>query len=152
MGGFHEAMRVTGEDFDFHLRTCRAGPVAFADLPTITYRVGAPDQLTRGALLAPLARAHVVAVEKGLETGDPRIDRGVRRRSIAAAGGYPGEELVGNGLTAEAHGHLWAALVRRPTPRLAAPVLMSLLPPAVVSPIRRAYRAVRGLGARLLHR
>ena len=29
---FDETLRLAGEDFDFHLRTCRVGPVAFADV------------------------------------------------------------------------------------------------------------------------
>lgn len=152
VGGFDEALHVTGEDFDFHLRTARAGPVAFADLPTVTYRVGAPDQLTRQSLLVPLARAHLVAVQKALDAGDARIDRTVRRRSVAAARGFLGEELLGTGLTAEARSHLWAAFIRRPTPRLAALLAVSLLPPALVSPIRRLHRTVKGLGKRLLRR
>lgn len=44
---FDEALRYSGEDYDFHLRTCRYGPVGFIDLPTIRYQRGMPDRLTR---------------------------------------------------------------------------------------------------------
>ncbi len=31
---------ISGEDYDFHLRTCREGPVGFVDLATIRYQTG----------------------------------------------------------------------------------------------------------------
>ena len=45
--GFNEELRISGEDYDFHLRTCREGPVGFIDLATIRYQTGMPDRLTR---------------------------------------------------------------------------------------------------------
>lgn len=44
---FDETLRFSGEDYDFHLRTCRYGPVGFVDLPAIQYQRGMPDRLTR---------------------------------------------------------------------------------------------------------
>lgn len=44
---FDESLRYSGEDYDFHLRTCRYGPVGFVDLPAIQYQHGMPDRLTR---------------------------------------------------------------------------------------------------------
>lgn len=44
---FDVALRYSGEDYDFHLRTCRHGPVGFVDLPAIQYQRGMPDRLTR---------------------------------------------------------------------------------------------------------
>ena len=44
--GFNEEWR-SGEDYDFHLRTCREGLVGFIDLPSIQYQRGMPDRLTR---------------------------------------------------------------------------------------------------------
>jgi glycosyltransferase involved in cell wall biosynthesis len=46
VGFFDEGYR-TGEDHDFHMRTCLEGPVALLDAPTIRYRIaGGADQLT----------------------------------------------------------------------------------------------------------
>jgi len=45
--GFNEALRYSGEDYDFHLRTCQAGQVGFIDLAAIQYQRGMPDRLTR---------------------------------------------------------------------------------------------------------
>ena len=45
--GFFEESYKTGEDYDFHLRTCFEGPVALLDVPCIRYRIaGGADQLT----------------------------------------------------------------------------------------------------------
>ncbi len=45
--GFNEDLRYAGEDYDFHLRTCRVGPVGFIDLAAMRYQRGMPDRLTR---------------------------------------------------------------------------------------------------------
>lgn len=47
VGIFNEGLRYSGEDYDFHLRTCRLGTVGFLDLSTIRYQRGMPDRLTR---------------------------------------------------------------------------------------------------------
>src|SRR5258706_1293880 len=38
---------TVGEDYDFFVRACRAGPVAFADVADVRYRVGTPDKLAQ---------------------------------------------------------------------------------------------------------
>ncbi len=45
--GFNETLCYSGEDYDFHLRTCRYGPVGLVDMPAIQYQRGMPDRLTR---------------------------------------------------------------------------------------------------------
>lgn len=45
-GLFSEHLRNAGEDYDFHLRTCSEGEVAFVDVASIYYRVGWHDQIT----------------------------------------------------------------------------------------------------------
>ncbi|MCA9080728.1 MAG: glycosyltransferase family 2 protein [Planctomycetaceae bacterium] len=46
VGPFDTSMRRGGEDFKYHLATCRLGPVGFIDVATILYRVGNGDQVT----------------------------------------------------------------------------------------------------------
>src|SRR5581483_5809367 len=43
---FDVELRYSGEDYDFHLRTCRDGDVAYLDAPSILYQRGREDQLT----------------------------------------------------------------------------------------------------------
>ena len=45
-GGFDPGLARSGEDYEFHWRTCFFGPAALIDEPLISYRVGAGDQLT----------------------------------------------------------------------------------------------------------
>ena len=44
---FDVDLLIAGEDYDFHLRTCRSGPVAFIDVPTIQYQIGFADRLSQ---------------------------------------------------------------------------------------------------------
>jgi len=46
VGCFNEKLRFAGEDYDFHLRTCREGAVGFFDVSSIKYQCGRSDQLT----------------------------------------------------------------------------------------------------------
>jgi GT2 family glycosyltransferase len=62
VGNFNTTM-ASGEDYDFNLRASSAGPVAFIDTPTVLYRIGAPDQLTRLSMQADQARNYFRTVE-----------------------------------------------------------------------------------------
>ena len=74
VGGFDRRYR-TGEDYDFHLRTCREGPVALLDAPTIRYRVaGGADQLTSPAHKPELAINALLTREAAVERDRGRID------------------------------------------------------------------------------
>jgi GT2 family glycosyltransferase len=73
VGGFDESLRMAGEDYDFHLRTCREVPVAFADVPTIRYQRGGSDQLTRPEYAAHRARNFLTTVNRALASEGSRI-------------------------------------------------------------------------------
>lgn len=66
VGGFQSQYRNLGEDYDFHLRTCQAGPVGFIDLSLIDYRRGNPDRLTRSG-------HHLDAAQNFLRVIEPHI-------------------------------------------------------------------------------
>ena len=63
IGGFREDLQVTGEDYDFHLRTCREGAVAYLDTQTICYTVGRSDQLTAPSLSVYMAKNYLRTLE-----------------------------------------------------------------------------------------
>ena len=46
VGYFNESLIKSGEDYEYHFRTCKKGIVAYVDVSTIQYCIGAPDQLT----------------------------------------------------------------------------------------------------------
>jgi glycosyltransferase involved in cell wall biosynthesis len=132
VGGFDESLRPIGEDYDFHWRTTREGPVGYLDAPTILYRITAPDQIsnhTHGYGL-PLARNNFRTLERFLRADGPRIalTPAAVRQHLAEAHGWLGEELLLAGLDGST-GHIARSLRVRPgQPRLAFLFLFSLLP------------------------
>jgi hypothetical protein len=77
-GFFNEDFR-TGEDYDFHLRSCRAGPSALIDAPAIGYRIaGGSDQLTHESYMLEMAL-------NGLRTQEAAIARDRERVNLSNA-------------------------------------------------------------------
>ncbi len=142
VGGFDESLVETGEDFDFHLRTCRAGPVAFVDVPTTVWRKGAPDQLTRPDLMVQMARNYVATIEKAKRDDPGRLSERELTKALAGAHGWLGEELLEAGSAPEARLHLRGALRGRHRIRTTALLLLSRLPMGVREPVRRALASI----------
>jgi GT2 family glycosyltransferase len=115
VGFFLESLR-SGEDFEFHLRTCRLGPVAYADLETIRYQIGGVDQLTRPELQIGLARAFVATIAPLLERAGPevKLPRHMVAAVLAEAHAWVGREALVHGQTREARAHLRNSLRHRP--------------------------------------
>lgn len=146
--GFDETLVGTGEDFDFHLRSSAAGPVAFADIPTITYRIGAPDQLTRPDLMLQMATNFVASIEKAIVADGDRTHPTELRRARGGAHGWLGEEMLAAGHRAEAIPHLRRAM-RGPRPARATMLyLLARLP----TPAGRVIRRLLGRITRPLRR
>jgi glycosyltransferase involved in cell wall biosynthesis len=107
-GRFDQSLLVAGEDFDFFLRVCREGPVAFADVPTVSYRVGQADQLTDSSRALYMARNYVRTLEQAIARDPDRI--GVPESMIDAARGYghawTAQEYLANGDRGSARRHL----------------------------------------------
>lgn len=142
---FNEAMR-TGEDYDFHLRTCRAGPVALLDSATIRYRRGRADQLTRSELKIEIARNFLRTVEPVIERDRARITlpAWMIRRSLADGHQWLGEAALSAGQLHEARLHLAASLRLNPWQAKTAALLAIALPPARAGRVlRTAARQVR---------
>jgi hypothetical protein len=152
-GGFDETLVKSGEDYEFHLRTCFHGPVGFLDAPSILYRYGGADQLTGPGRPSdsPLgvfaARNNLRTVQKWLELGRGRIalpGREVRRHVADSYGWLGEEELTARNLRA-GRADLWRSLRLWPTqPRRWALLAFYYLPAFV----RRAIRKVWARSAR----
>ena len=91
---FNEALRPAGEDFDFHLRTCHAGPVGFADIPTIQYQIGMPDRLTRQEFHLQIAQNFFRTIDPfiRLHRDDIHQPDAVLNAVLAEAHAWMGEE------------------------------------------------------------
>jgi GT2 family glycosyltransferase len=148
VGGFDESLRTSGEDYEFHLRTCAQGLVGLLDTPSMEYRVGAADQLSAPKNHIHMARNNLTTVLRWVERGGPRISLPPEEltRRLAHAHGWVGEEELQAGNHGAAREHLWKSLRLRPWQRRnAALLLFSLLPDTLFRRAKQALRAYRGL-------
>jgi glycosyltransferase involved in cell wall biosynthesis len=150
IGNFDESMR-TGEDYDFNLRACGAGPVAFIDVPTVRYRIGAPDQLTRPSLHADQARnwfrtlSHVRDAARLVGLSDQRLRPILRGKYqwLGMAEIECGERRAGRVA-------LWSAIrYGSHSPRVWMTFLGTFLPTSLERSLRAVLRSVKArVGAR----
>lgn len=144
VGGFDESLLVAGEDFDFHLRACAAGPVALADVSTIEYQIGGSDQLNRPENQVHVARNFLRTVEKAVDSAHHDDNRVTARNSSYALGKanqWVAEELLSRGDRRTARSHLWRGIRSDSTLRGSALWLLSWFPLPVMRLVRRIYRA-----------
>jgi glycosyltransferase involved in cell wall biosynthesis len=144
--GFDETLVRSGVDFDFHLRTCREGPVAYADVASIRYRIGMADQMTHPSRRVKMAENFLRTISPVITRDRARIDlpQAMIDEVLAEAERFLGEALLDVDDHAGARAHLWKSLRLVPRqPRALRLLLLALLPAAGKEPLRRAYRAVR---------
>ena len=146
VGFFDTSLKHSGEDYEFHLRTCSHGPVAFIDASSLLYRIGAADQLTAPHLGIYRARNNLTTVLRWLELGGDRIQlsKSLLRFRLAQAYGWVGEAELEYGDRSRAREHLWKSLrysLRHN--RAALLLLFALLPPGALPGARRVKRRVR---------
>jgi len=140
--GFREDLPGSGEDYDFHLRTCREGVVAFVDTSSIQYQKGMPDQLTRPGMGVWTSQNFLKTILPVLERDRARITLPQDQIDRVLAEGYlwAGEELL-KARKPEARLNLWRSLRLRPQSRTAILLAASLFPLSLVAHLRGAYRS-----------
>jgi len=134
-GFFNEQFR-TAEDYDFHMRTCREGAVAFLDAATTGYRVdGGIDQLSSDRYGAEAARNGLATREMALAR-DPdrfRLPRSELNGIFARAQAMLALELFEEGSYRQARTHFWRSLRLKPRQsRLFAKAALSIAPEALI--------------------
>jgi len=149
---FREDLSPVGEDYEFHLRTTRVGPVGYLDVASIKYQRGRPDQATVSPNAIHMARNFLRVIEPILVEERGRIDLPLHMQNaaLAEAHAWVGEMLLDRGETDEARRALGRSLARRPwQARTARLMLAAYLPPAMRESAKQAYRVVRdAAGAR----
>jgi hypothetical protein len=145
VGAFDESM-IAGEDYKFHLHTTRLGEVAFLDLPSIHYRIGAADQLTSPRYQVPIADAFLRTVEEEFSGRAPEMTLG--RAAVAGiradAHAWLAEALLDAGERRRAATHALLALRQRPLlPKAGRTLVKTVLPPQAMTLLRAARRAAR---------
>lgn len=110
VGRFDEHL-VTGEDYEFFVRACRAGPVAFADISDVRYRMGTDDRLSGPAMGLPIAHAYLDVVDRTLEQDADRITLppAMVAEALGVAHGWVGETELLVGARGLARRHLATA-------------------------------------------
>jgi glycosyltransferase involved in cell wall biosynthesis len=146
VGGFNEELKFSGEDFDFHLRTCRVGLVGFVDLSTIRYQRGMADALTR-----PENRVHVA--NNFLKTILPIIKNNRNeiklpdddiRATLADAYNWLGEAQLDSGDIKAARQNIWKSLqYKLRQPRIFTPLISAYLPKSALAFLRRLKQKVK---------
>ncbi len=141
VGYFNEEFQ-TGEDYHFHLRTCRHAAAALIDVSSIEYRVGMWDQLTRPGSGAELSENFLKTILPAIQNHRDRIKlpQVALDWLLAEAYAWNGGEKLQAGLPG-ARRALWRSLTLRIRLRTLALFAASLLPPAVYFRLRGWYRA-----------
>lgn len=149
---FDVNLRYSGEDHDFHLRTCREGDVAYLDVASILYQRGRGDQLTANpAYTVHMAENFLRTVNKALARDRERVTLSptMLDHVLAEAHAWVGEQRLELGDRDQARRHLGASLRFRPwQPRVAALLGAALLPKQVSDRIRASYRALKSRPSR----
>jgi hypothetical protein len=145
VGRFDERM-PTGEDYEFYLRVCRAGPVAFADVADTRYQIGTRDRLSGPAMSLAIATAYHQVLDATLARDRDRIT--LPPSTITAARAYAhrwvGEVQLQGGSAAEARRHLAESLRLRPAqPRTFALLGLAVLPRGVFRGVIRMARRTK---------
>jgi glycosyltransferase involved in cell wall biosynthesis len=148
---FREDLRFAGEDYEFHLRTCRLGPVGYLDVASILYRRGRSDQATVSSNGIHMAQNFLRVIEPIIlkEGAQTKLPQAMQNAVLAEAYAWVGEELLKHGDGPGARRELTRSLLRQPwqarTTRL---LVASCLPPGWRGPATRMYRSVLGLSVK----
>ena len=148
---FREDLRHCGEDYEYHLRTCRAGEVGYLDVAALKYQRGLPDQATAPANAIHMAVNFLRVIEPILLAERDRLDLPLRMQDAVLAEAYAwvGEMRLDLGETAAARRELLRSLSRLPwQPRVGRLLFAACLPTPVRTAVRGAYRKVVGRARR----
>lgn len=140
-----------GEDFHFHLRTCREGPVAFLDAASIQYQLGFADQITRPESQMNFATSFLETIQTELAEHRKRIrlPRHMLRAVLAEAHGWIGSVALNRGDLTLARRHLACSLSQQPWhPNVWRQLLLALLPARLGETLRSIYRRLRRVTAK----
>lgn len=147
VGDFNTEYRA-GEDYDYHIRTCKLGPVGLLDIPAVEYQLGYPDRLTRSEMRLLTAQNFLNVLEREIFQDNGRIllPKRMTREVLAEAHEWIGYELLAVNETRQARTHFLKSLQYCPwQPNTARLTLLSCLPQNAFRAAREWYRARKGI-------
>lgn len=144
VGPFDTGMLRGGEDFKYHLATCRLGRVAFIDAPSILYRIGIGDHITNRENNLHFARSFLRTLTEELaahrceiELSDAQI-----RSALAEAHDWLANELFADGQRMPSFRNALQAILQRRSPGQTWKTLVKcLLPTSVYRRLQRNPQA-----------
>lgn len=141
IGGFNPELAPAGEDFDFHLRTCRESRVAFVDVSSVRYQIGEGDQLTSSKYSLTIAHNFLRTILPVIERDRALIQLPQRTidQTLAYAHGWYGRQLVRSGQLDAGRQHLRAALKHAWSNEAAMVWVLSLLPERTANHLRSLF-------------
>lgn len=147
VGLFDLELKRSGEDYDFHFRTCREGVVAYLDISSTLYRIGAADQLTEQKYIIWIARNNLKTVNKMLSVAKGEIDlpRKMLRSHLAWSNAWVGfMEFEENSIRARSYfkKSLQYSLFQK---KVAIYLILSYLPSGAVEKLRWVWRKLKGI-------
>jgi O-antigen/teichoic acid export membrane protein/GT2 family glycosyltransferase len=143
VAGFNEEW-LSGEDHDYHLRTCREGPVAFLDLATIQYQRGFADHLGRFSFLTAINFLNTITAAIAQDRDRITLPRWMLRQVQAEANAWAGWEYLQEGNRRGARCHLARSLRYKVwQPRTIALLGVACLPRIAGDVARKAYRGLK---------
>ena len=151
VGLFDLRLINSGEDYDFHFRTCRVGKVAYLDVPSIRYQVGAADQLTEKKYMVWIARNNLITLNKMLSVAENEIHlpRHMIRQHLAWSYAWVGLMEFGENHVKIVRSNLARSLRFSPFQvRVVLYLLLSFLPAGTVEVLRKARNIIRRIGSR----
>lgn len=141
---FDETLVLSGEDYDFHFRTCKWGKVCFVDLPSTLYQIDTGDRLSlhRAQIAMNFARTVEAAISR--EEGNGLFPPSVINDVLAEAHGWIAEELFKSKDRSGAGSHALRSLKHRPRqPRLAILFGLTLVPQRLSELLIRTYHHLK---------
>ncbi|HEY3704759.1 MAG TPA: glycosyltransferase family 2 protein [Terracidiphilus sp.] len=142
--GFDEALLLSGEDYDFHFRTCKWGKVCFVDVPSTMYQVDSSDRLSHYRAQVAMNFAKTVEAAIAREKGSGSFSASAINEVLAEAHGWAAEELFKTKDRSRAGAHAFRSLRHNPRqPRLALLLGLAIVPVQVSEALVRTYRYLK---------
>lgn len=143
---FDERLTLSGEDYDFHFRTCKWGDVCFIDAPSTLYQLGFDDRLTKYS--TQIARNFLKTVQGAVdrESGNGTFPPAMVNQVLGEAHAWLARELFTIEDDAGARQHALGSLRHRPwQPLLMVLYAVALVPRAISKPLLSGYRNAKTL-------
>lgn len=142
--GFDETLTLSGEDYDFHFRTCKWGDVCFVDLPSTIYQLDFEDRLTRHKKQIAFNFLRTVESAIARERGTAQFPPAMISEVLSEAHAWIAEELFKVKDNAGVRRHAVQSLRRHPwQPRLIGMLGVSMVPRTLTEPALNAYRSAK---------